>query len=114
MFYSIDKVQRGLARYLDEEIVSKAEGKSKWLMTGMLTLYTAKLPQIVHQFKNNEAIKVLGIISDDGGIDVEAIAASVRPAARKSPMEITLPFNGGTVRFTESDIDMLLDHISHA
>lgn len=114
MFYSIDKVQRGVAWYIDNEIITKSDGKTKWIMTGVANLYIAKLPNLIHQIKDKDAVKILQIISEDGSVDIDSIAASIRPAAKKSPMEITLPFGGGTIRFTESDIDMLLDYISHA
>ena len=114
MFYSMDKVQRGVARYIDDELIAKSDGKTKWIMTGVASLYIAKLPHLLHQIKDKGAVKILGIISEDGGVDIDSIAASIRPAAKKSPMEITLPFGGGTIRFTENDIDMLLDYISHA
>ena len=107
---SIDRIQRGASRYIDTELLPKVEGKEKWFLTGIASLYLAKLPNIVQQAKANPAIKLAGIISEDNLIDLESLINSVRPAARQSPAIINIPF-GGTLRLTETDLDTLYNYI---
>lgn len=110
---SVEKIQRGIARYIDAELLPKAEGKDKWILTGISSLYLAKLPNIIQQVKNNPAVKLTGVISDDGMIDLESLINSVRPAARQSPAIINIPF-GGEIRFTEQDLNTIYNYISQA
>lgn len=108
---SIDKVQRGIARYLDTELVPKMQGKDKWLITGAATLYLARLPEILNTLNTKPAFKILGLISDDGNIDLDAVVNSVRPAARQTPIVFNIPF-GGALTFTENDLDIIVRYIN--
>jgi len=111
---SIDKIQRGAARYLDAEIMPKAEGKDKWIISAAGTLYLARLPALIQALKSKEAIALLGIISEDGmSVDLDAIMSSIKPAARQAPATIKIPF-GGAISFTEGDIDILKNYIMQA
>lgn len=110
---SIDKIQRGLAKYLDAELFPKMQGKDRWIMTSAATLYLAKLPDIIKTFAENPAVKILGIISEDGNIDLDSLIASIRPAAKQAPLQITIPF-GGTLSFSEADIDIITRYIAQA
>ena len=110
---SIDKIQRGVAKYLDVEILPKLSGKDKWLLCGASTLYLAKLPQIITALNTKPAIKVLGLISDDGNVDIDALVNSIRPAAKQSNLNLQIPFSG-VLSLSENDIDILLRYINQA
>lgn len=111
---TVDKIQRGAARYVDMEMLPHLEGKDKWIITGAVTLYLAKLPALVQGIKDNEMVKVLGIISADGSsVDIDALINSIRPAAQQSPASFRIPF-GGTLQFTIEDIEKLKTYIMQA
>lgn len=110
---SIDKVQRGVSRYLDEQLMPHMQGKNRWIVTGVATLYLSKLPQLIQTYAEKPAIKALGLVTQDGAIDIEAIFNSVRPAARVSPAEINIPL-AGSISITEQDLDMMLRYIMQA
>lgn len=108
---TIDRVQRGVSRYLDEQLMPHLAGKDRWIMTGIATLGLQKLPQIIQTYGSNPAIQMLGVIAPDGTVDVEAIINSLKPAARVTPAEIPIPLTGGSVTVTEQDLDMILRYI---
>ena len=110
---SVEKLQRGIARFIDAEIAPSIEGKDKWILTSIATLYLAKLPGIVAAAKQSPAVKLTGIISDDGMVDIEALINSVRPAARQTAAVINIPF-GGALKITEQDLDKLYSYIQQA
>ena len=111
---SVDKIQRGAARFVDMEILPKLEGRDKWLVTGAVTLYLSKLPAMVQMVKNKDAVKLLGIISEDGqSVDIDMLMNSIIPAARQSPASFKIPL-GGTLNFTEADIETLRNYIMQA
>ena len=104
---SIEKIQRGAARYIDTELLPKVDGRDKWILSAAATLSLAKLPAIIQTLNSKDAIKALGLISADGmSIDLDAIVASVKPAARQAPAVFSIPF-GGSIAFTEADIESL-------
>ena len=111
---SIEKIQRGAARYIDTELLPKVDGKDKWILSAAVTLALARLPALVQSLNAKEAVKALGLISVDGmSIDIDALVASVKPAARQAPAVFSIPF-GGSIAFTEADIDVLHRYIMQA
>lgn len=108
---TVDKIQRGISRYLDEQLMPHMKGKDRWVMTGIASLYMAKLPQIVQAFGAKPAVSALGIIGADGTIDIESIINSIRPAAKHCPAEIAIPLISGSITITEQDLDNILRYI---
>lgn len=106
---TIDQIQRGAARFVDQEMLPKMQGKDKWLVTGIVTLLISKLPSIMESAENNEVIKLLGVV-EDGKVDLESLITAVRPAMRATPATIQIPM-GGSITIKEADIDMLYQHI---
>ena len=107
----IEKIQRGAARYIDTELLPKVDGKDKWILSAALTLALARLPALIQSAASNNAVKALGLLSVDGqSIDLDALIASVKPAARQAPAVFSIPF-GGSIAFTEADIDTLHRYI---
>lgn len=107
---SIDQVQRGVAQFVERELLPKMQGKDKWIVTGITTLGLSKLPSLLQTAQGNDVIKVLGIVGEDGYLDMESIIEAVRPAMRATPAIIQIPM-GGTVKITEADVDMLYQYI---
>lgn len=110
---TIAQIQRGVAQYIDTELLPKMEGKDKWIMSALGTLYLAKLPALVQTLAQKEAVKILGIVGADGSVDVDALIDSVRPAARQSSASFSIPF-GGTIKLTEADLDTVRKYIANA
>jgi hypothetical protein len=109
---TIDKLRRGLTRYVDTEVLPHLQGKDKWMVAGVLTMYLGKLPAIIQAAANNEAIKMLGIIAADGSVDVEYIINSIKPIARNTPASFQLPLSSSTITMREDDLDLILDYIN--
>lgn len=110
---SIEKIQRGAARYIDTEILPKVEGKDKWILTAASSLLIAKLPMLAQNLNKSAVVQAMGIISPDGLIDIDALVSSVKPAARQTPAKFKIPF-GGEMTLTEADIDALQKYINQA
>ena len=111
--YTVDKIQRGAARYIEAELLPKAEGKDKWVLGSISTLLLARLPAVVTQLKASPMVNALGIVADDGTVDLDALVASLKPSARQSPAKIAIPL-GGVITLTEKDLDTLHNYINQA
>ena len=108
---TVDKLQRGIARYIEEQVLPAMKGADRWIITSAATMALAKLPGIV---QNNSALKMLGVIGADGTVDIENLIQSVRPAARATPMTINIPFTNGKITLTEQDLDNIARYIEQA
>ena len=108
---TVDKIQRGVSRYLDEQLMPHLQGKDRWIMTGIASLMMAKLPNLVQTYATKPAIMALGVIGSDGTVDIENIINSVRPAAKHCPAQIPIPLTGGSITITEQDLDVIQRYI---
>lgn len=109
---SVEKLQRGISRYIEVEVLPHLSGKDKWIVAGAATMYLSKLPAIIQTAAQKSAIKVLGVITEDGMVDAEYIISSIKPAAHSSPATFTLPLSTSTITLRETDLDVLLRYIT--
>ena len=105
---SIDRVQSGVSRYLDNEVVPKMSGANRWIFSA--AAYVAEAPKLVKKLNENKALAALNLVDEAGNVDVEKIYQYIKPAAEKGPAPITLPIIG-TLTFTAADVDSLYAYI---
>ena len=105
MFFS--QVKEGLLNYIQNEIISKAEGPMKFVLYTGVALATPKLDEMYNQYKHNPVIKTLDIIKDNDEIDVQALHKAMRHAIVK--ME-RFEFMG--IIFNVNDVDNLFKYIN--
>lgn len=106
---SIDRVQRGVSRYLDTELVGKMDGLNKWLFAAAASAYIGSAPTLLDKLRDNKLLAPLNLVNEAGEVDVEKIYAHLKPAAAKCPAPITLPV--GTITLTEADVDAIYNYI---
>lgn len=107
---SINKVQAGFSRYLDNEIMPKLSGWQKWVFSAAATAYVADAAKVASKVRTSAALSPLGLVDDADNIDIEKIYQHLRPAAEKCPAPISVP-GMGTITLTVSDVDMLYNCI---
>lgn len=107
---SINRVQTGLSRYLDNEIMPKLSGWQKWVFSAAATAYIADAHKVAEKVRASTALAPLSLIDEANNIDVEKIYQHLRPAAEKCPAPISIPWMG-TITLTVSDVDMLYNCI---
>lgn len=109
---SFEKVMAGIDHYLDQEILSKM-GWQKWVIGTAADLYTRNATEIYHTLKDNDLVKMLGIIHDDM-IDLDIMHEELMKQARKGPVTIDLPLGMGRLTLNENDVELLRQHIMRA
>ena len=109
LMVSIDRVQRGISRYLDTELIGKMAGINKWLFAAAASAYIGSAPALLGKIRSNKLLAPLDLVSESGDVDIEKIYAHLKPAAAKCPAPITLPV--GTITLTESDVDAIYNYI---
>lgn len=108
-----DKIQAGLGRYIDTEIVGKTDGISKWILGVGGGILSLKAGNLIENLGKNEAVKSLGIFDEENKIDLEMIYSLFKNEAKKSLAKINLP-GLGSITLTETDVDDIYKYIREA
>ena len=106
------RVLRGIASYVDDEIVSKLAGSWKaWAVGGLAAIAANRGDALLTQYAEKPAVKALGLM-DGEMIDVETIITELRRQASRGSATIYVPLIG-PITFGPADIDSLYRHIMH-
>lgn len=106
---TFERVKDGMMKYIQEEIANKAPTHIKFLIYTGTFLGTAKFDCILEKLKDNIIIQTLGVIDEDDDIDIEALYEAAKKAMGKVG---TVEYMG--IRFNDSDVDCLYNHIKRS
>lgn len=109
---SIDKIEQAIANYLDAELMPqlKSTGIEKVLVGTAASLFIRRSGAIIESYKDNKLVKMLGIMDEEGNIDVDTLVEEVKKNIPKEGVKIEIPVIG-TMTFHKEDIDKLNDYI---
>lgn len=113
---TIGNVERGVASYLDEELIPKLpeHGLQKILAGTAVSILIKRSGDAVEMAKENPIIQMMGIFQDseDGTtmVDVDLIRDEVKNQLGNGSVNIDVPVIG-TMTFNASDIDRIYEHI---
>ena len=108
--YSYSKVMDGLAKYVDQEIVNKIPGWKRGVVGSGLGMMLSNTDNIYKELKNNEFVKLLNLMDEQGNVNVEALYKELKKQAQKSSATIELPMIGSFV-LNEQDVEKLYNFI---
>jgi hypothetical protein len=103
------QVKQGLSAYITNEIIAKMSGWQQWVAGAVSAMVMTRADQIYSDLRQNPMIAVLGVIDDEGMIDIDALHAAFRDSA-KSPVEIALP-GMGKITLTATDVDLIKQYV---
>lgn len=109
---SIDKIEKGVANYLDAELMPQLQsnGIEKVIIGTAASLLIRKSGDIITGYKDNKLVKMLGIMDDNGNVDVETLAEELKKNISKDGFTVDIPIIG-TLTFHKEDVDKLCDYI---
>ena len=109
---SMDKVQRGLAAFIDRELIPNLSGWDKVLVGGGAGLLTARLPQMISQYP---VVATLGLYdTGNNQVDIDALYQAVTPYIGAEALPIKIAMLGITVKIGRQEIDTLYRYIKEA
>lgn len=110
---SIDKIEKGIAHYLDGELMPQFEssGWEKVLVGTAASLMIRKSGAIIAGYKDHKWVKMLGIMDDKGNVDVEALATELKKNIPKEGFKVDIPIIG-VMTFHKNDVDKLHEYIT--
>ena len=108
--YEYSKVLNGITKYIDTEIVDKIDGWQKWVIGSGIGIALSNSTNLFNQLKDNEIVKMLGIINEENKIDIEKIYKEFKNQAKKGSISFEVPLVG-TLTLNEQDVDKIYDFI---
>lgn len=106
----------GFSRFIDESVLAHypATSMKRIIMAGAISLYMKKNEGIVDTLTSNPLFTGLGVIHDNGMIDLDPIRDVLKSEINKAGfMRLSIPMVGD-VDFTTEDIDSLYRYIQEA
>lgn len=107
---TVSKIQQGVSAYIAEEFLGRLNGLQKWGVDIVTSLLLANSAEIFNRCKNNEAVKLMGVIDENDNIDIDKLYTYARAAAVKGPVTFSMPLVGA-VTLNEGDVDKLYNCI---
>ena len=107
MTYSYDRVERGIAKYMDTELIPKlpCDGIRGFGIGVCATLLTRRCTNLLQGLEKNAIIRDMGVIKD-GAVDIDLLADACKQNIPASGLTVSLPM-GITLRINASDIDTI-------
>lgn len=106
---TMEKVQRGLAAFIDRELIPSLSGWDKVLVGGGAGLAVAKLPQLIAQYPIAATLGVYDM--ERNQVDIDAVYQAIGPYIGTEALPVKLPMLGITVKLGRAEIDTLYKYI---
>jgi hypothetical protein len=106
----------GFSKFIDESVLAHYPPTSmkRIVMAGAVSLYIKKNEGIVDALTSNPLFTGLGVINDNGMIDLEPVRDTLKSEIHKAGfMRVSIPMVGD-VDFTTDDVDALYRYIIEA
>ena len=108
----MEKVQSGIAKFVDRDIAPSLTDWDRVLVAGAGGLLTANLPKILAQYEDHPVIKALGVYDmEHGTVDVDALYNAAKPYMGAEALPVKIPGIGLTLKLGKQDIDTLYAYI---
>ena len=109
-----DQIIKGIMNYADSEVIEKLPTMGKWVVGTGIGMLSDKANDVVMSLQSNSLLKKIGIVDQDGMMDVDIIAKHMKESAEKyGKAYIDVPLLG-SMAFSASDIETLKNYITRA
>jgi hypothetical protein len=108
----MDAFEKGVASYLDTELMSKLpENTFQRVIAGTaISLAIKKSEPILSNLRNNSFVKMIEIFDEKGNVDIDLLRDEVKKQIPESGVKADFPMIG-TMTFHQNDVDKLYNHI---
>lgn len=110
---TIDKIEHGIAAYLDGELIPKlpSTGIEKVLTGTTMSLLIRRLGKILESYKNDKTVRMLEIVDEEGNVDIDLICEELKKNIPSEGVKMDVPIIG-SLTFHEDDVDKLYEYIT--
>lgn len=108
----MEHVAKGVAKYLDAEVMSQYPENSvqKVLVGTGLALMIRKTEKFADSLKSNETVKMLDVIDENGNVDIDTLKDALKANIPETGVVYDNKFIG-KMTFMKADVDKLYDYI---
>lgn len=110
---NIQKVQNGLIKFIDTEILNHLGSWQKIGFGAGSALLIKNLPQTIENYANHPTIAMFGIIDKDKNIDIDALHDALIDNFTSEGEYVNIPLIG-RIKITKQDIETLYNLIKEA
>lgn len=111
---TIQQIQTGAARFIDNELLPSFTGWQKVLVGGGTGLLLKNLPNTLDALAASPMAAALGVYNaQNGTVDIDALAGAFLPQMGADALPIAIP-GGVVVRLTRGDFEKLIRYIKEA
>ena len=105
---SVGRVEKGIATYLDREMMSKVDvdGLQGFGVGIMSSLMVKRVGTIISGYKDNGIAQALGVFDKNGYIDIDVLREVLKENISDNGRKMTFPIIG-SFTFYKGDVDML-------
>lgn len=104
------KVINGISKYINDEIVSKLSGLTKWGIGAGAEIMLSRATNVFNALKSNPIIRSMAIINENDEVDVELLYKELKKQAQKGAVTMDIPMIGA-LTLNEQDVDKLYSRI---
>ena len=108
----MDKVQRGLAMFIDRELIPSLTGWDRILVGGGAGVAAVKLPKIIECYPIISALDIYDRQSNQ--MDIDTLYQAVVPYLGNEVLPVRIPVLGITIKVGKQQIDALYHYIKEA
>ena len=112
---TIAQVQRGVAEFMDREVVPHLQGFEKIVVGTGGGLIAAKLPELMDKVADHPLLSVLNLYNKQSGeLDLDALYSAMEPYIGTEPFALKIPVIGVTLKMGKQEIRDLYNYIKGA
>lgn len=106
----ITKIQNGIARYIDTEILPHIDGWQRWALGVAATVKLAEIPAMLDSLK-----PILpAAFREDGNIDIDMLYREFARQADKGSITMNIPMLNNQLTLNRADVDTIYRYIKEA
>ena len=110
---SMQKVQAGLAAFVDNEMINHMEGWQKIGFGAASALAIKNLPNTLDAYMNHPVVVAFGVVDNDKNIDIDALHDAVIDNFTSAGEYVNIPLIG-RIKISKQDIENLYQYIKDA
>lgn len=111
---TIEQVQRGFSRMVDNHISTAFDGWQRVVVSGASALLAANLPNVIKTYGNHPMVVALGVYdSATGYIDIDSLYNSFVPKLGAEKIPVPIP-KIGTIKIGKEEFELLLKYIKES
>lgn len=108
---TLNQVQNGVVKYIDNELIPNINGWQKWVFGALASTAMLKTTNIFNSLKQNEFVKMLGVIDENDNIDIDTLYREFLKQAQKGAVTFDVPMIGA-MTLNHTDVEKLYRYIT--